>query len=302
VARPAARAEPPPTVDDSLYSLREIEHHYWQDADSLLGYKVSTTLHDSAKTPGSLSYVLLFKGANPRWEQEGIIFTKSNLRFLPAEFAEANANANPDNGVEDEHEYVVVRPAPTADGDTGDTITSGAAAETTANTTTELTASEKSKEKEAASIASAAPVAVFDQKSSTRSEHKRSFAFEGYYRISRIEFVEPRSPELVRLLEQKWGPASNARGWGGGKQRSKEDWAKSLRLRWAVIKMEKDEQATEERGKPDILKLADEPDGVQGQPKSGKSVNEMLKELRMADDHSKDDEANKENVKAEAPK
>ncbi|RMZ88156.1 hypothetical protein DV736_g4620, partial [Chaetothyriales sp. CBS 134916] len=40
------------------------------------------TLHASALRPGQLSHVLLFHGANPRWETSGIIYVKSGLQLL----------------------------------------------------------------------------------------------------------------------------------------------------------------------------------------------------------------------------
>jgi hypothetical protein len=41
------------------------------------------TLNDSAADPGSLVYLMLFKDANPRWEQEKTIFVHTNIRLLP---------------------------------------------------------------------------------------------------------------------------------------------------------------------------------------------------------------------------
>ncbi len=81
----------------------------------------------------------------------------------------------------------------------------------------------------------------------------------------------------MHLLEKNWEPPPNTRRLGRERQRTREDWDRSLKLRWAVIKMEKDEQATKERGNPEIERLAEE------EPKNVKSVNEMLKEMRMAE-------------------
>ena len=75
--------------EERLYSDKEIDRYFWpgEDLKAALVEK-SKTLHDSASTPGVLTYVLLFNDANPRWESDGIIFTKSSLHLLPTDPAD----------------------------------------------------------------------------------------------------------------------------------------------------------------------------------------------------------------------
>ena len=80
------RSEKPKTDD---YSIRDIQHHYWKrDENDETSMPQHSTLNDSLEEQGSLTHVLLFHGANPRWLSDRIIFVKSNLEILP-EYREA---------------------------------------------------------------------------------------------------------------------------------------------------------------------------------------------------------------------
>lgn len=240
--------------DKALHSLREIEHFYWPDEDARNYTGKSKTLHDSAGTPGVLSYILLFKGANPRWDQDGIIFTKSSLELLPADLTDG------------------IDPEPTSEGtDNNTTRTEGDIKHIT------NPAEPQSKKSQ--------PIAIFSQDSVVHLPGIRNFKFLGYYRIVRLTFLEPRTPELVRMLEQKW-TLTNSRGQVRQKQRGREGWNESMGHRWAVVKLERDENADAVLGKPEIQKIEEE-------PLAPKSVNEMLQELRMGP-ASKDDDAGQE--------
>lgn len=101
--------------------------------------------------------------------------------------------------------------------------------------------------------------------------------FDGWYSIERVAVHEPRSPELVRMLEQKW----NRQGHRGNVRQAERAEAKlneSRARRWAVIKFQKDSKAVEERGAPVIERLPDRDRAALEPPR--KSVNEMLAELR----------------------
>ena len=52
-----------------------------------------------------------------------------------------------------------------------------------------------------------------------------------------------------------------------------------MSYRWAVVRMEKDEQAVSEKGEPKIERLVEENETAGGG--TGKSVNEMLAETRL---------------------
>ncbi|KAF7189749.1 hypothetical protein HII31_08856 [Pseudocercospora fuligena] len=225
-------------LDDHLLSLEDIRHYFWpvdKDNDSQPGrfaQALRGTLNDSAATPGQLSYVVLFTGANPRWENDHIIFTKSSLDLLPAP--------------SDEKESAEGGAEPEAVDDPKD-------------------------EKDAA-----APIAVFKQ--GRGPQVARVYEFNGWYQIERVQFLEPKSPELVRMLEQKWS-FTDSRGNVRQKQRDPVKWNESLNMRWAVLKLCKDEATEKQRGTPNIERLPDTEDDA---PKhSKKSVNEMLAEMRM---------------------
>jgi hypothetical protein len=85
----------PPDPFDRNLTLDEIKNHFWPANDEEEeSYNYASdggngrTHHDSAQTPGELAFVILYLGANPRWDSEGIIFTKSSLELLPQELAE----------------------------------------------------------------------------------------------------------------------------------------------------------------------------------------------------------------------
>ncbi|EME89433.1 uncharacterized protein MYCFIDRAFT_76770 [Pseudocercospora fijiensis CIRAD86] len=255
-------------LDDHLLSLEDIRNYFWPvDNDAQPGrfaQGLRGTLNDSAATPGRPSYIVLFAGANPRWDDDHIIFTKSSLDLLPAP-----------NDMEGSAE--------------------GSA---------EPEAVDDSKDEKNA----AAPIAVFKQ--GRGPQVARVYEFDGWYQIERVQLLEPKSPELVRMLEQKWS-FTDSRGNVRQKQRDAIKWNESLGMRWAVLKLRKDEATEKERGKrcpvlknpkavltvmsialgtPKIEKVPDT-EADQHQP-GKKSVNEMLAEMRM------DDESGKEAVEA----
>lgn len=122
------------------------------------------------------------------------------------------------------------------------------------------------------------PIAVFEQASRHQSG---PFRFAGYYKIASLEYLAPRSRELFQLLEQKFTQVDRF-GRAKQKQRSAASWKASMRHRWAVIRMEKDQDADASLPPPKIEvkdNLAEKRDA--SPPK--KSVNELLKELRMKD-------------------
>ena len=176
---------------------------------------VHTTLHDSAAFPKKLSYVLLFKGANPRWDSDGIVFAKSSLELLPPKLAE------------DDSDEV----------DGGHTITSAT-----------------NQDHKAATDSSPPPIAIYAHTGAKRARAVRNFKFAGNFKIDKLTFLEPHSRELARMLEQKWSVVDK-RGNAKPRQRSTEAWEASIRLRWAVVKFKKDEAANEEKDVPKIERV-----------------------------------------------
>ncbi|EXJ60743.1 hypothetical protein A1O7_04896 [Cladophialophora yegresii CBS 114405] len=275
------------TSKDELYSPREIQHYFWPEEDqgNGVGNRQSKTLHDSAATPGALAYVLLFTDANPRWEIDGIIYTKSSLELLPQQ---------PANRTED--------PAASSSGpevDLGDSTAPVPAqmpnvSPSEAETPESVKDNHTSTATGASDFASKAgvnekhPIAVFSQV--RRAPYDvRTFRFAGYFSIAKLQMLRPHSPELLRMLEQKWTLTNPRTGQVRHRQRDAKGWEESLKLPWAVIKFQKDDNANATRGKPQIGRLEDvEGDNVGG-GKERKGVNEMLRELRMKDSGATDE-------------
>ncbi|CAK4030626.1 Hypothetical predicted protein [Lecanosticta acicola] len=189
-----------------------------------------------------LAYIFLFHGANPRWDDDQIIFTKSSLELLPADLAddttkeprvEAQDSVPPGREIDeksnDQASPVVAKPEPGGN-----------------------------KQRD--------PIAVFKQR-----ERSPFFKFEGSYQIDRLTFLEPKSPGFARMLEHKW-TKQDPRGRIKPVQRSGLRREESVSYRWAVITLKKDEVAEKEAGAPKVEK---NPDVVPAELKTAKkSVND----------------------------
>jgi len=79
------------------------------------------------------------------------------------------------------------------------------------------------------------------------------------------------------MLQRKW-KLKNKDGEVIEQLRSTKAWEESLRHKWAVIKMELDDEAMKELGPPHIEKIEKERKG---------SVNEMLRKLRQGEGEKK---------------
>jgi hypothetical protein len=106
----------------------------------------------------------------------------------------------------------------------------------------------------------------------------RGYQFEGWYNVDKLQFLEPNSPELVRMLELKWS-REDKHGQTYTSQRRGTDWDKSLGHRWAVAKLKIDKDACRAKGESQIERLPER----RKSSTANKSVNEMLAELRMKD-------------------
>ncbi|KAF8056584.1 hypothetical protein FPV67DRAFT_1530565 [Lyophyllum atratum] len=62
-----------------------------------------------------------------------------------------------------------------------------------------------------------------------RRSTRETFEFAGWVRIAEVVYHEPHTPELIAMLERKFG----------NKARSEDNWRKSLHMRWAVVTVEK---------------------------------------------------------------
>jgi hypothetical protein len=86
-----------------------------------------------------------------------------------------------------------------------------------------------------------APIAIFSQPIRRAS---RSYKYIGWYKIVRLQMIEPESEELVHMLTKKW-ETKDRYGRVVSKQRDVSKWKESMSYRWAVAKMEKDELTTQ---------------------------------------------------------
>ncbi|KAI9663958.1 MAG: hypothetical protein M1821_007449 [Bathelium mastoideum] len=245
--------------DDNLFTPKEVEAHYWpkkynvQNEESAGDTSISSTLHASEANPHELGFIVLFRGANPRWFADKIIYAKSNLDLLPARPDSANAlvaSSDPENGE---------------------------ISKATPSNNQHLEHAQSSKDGDAISPTNdnplSSPIPVFQEISAPRP---RNIRFAGYHTISHLQILQPGSPDLVRMLEQKWS-STDRHGKTRYKERDAESWKRSLAFKWAVIKFARDPRTDETRGAPKVEKRENE-SGVS--VKVG-SVNEMLKELRM---------------------
>ncbi|KAL7621471.1 hypothetical protein AAE478_008794 [Parahypoxylon ruwenzoriense] len=261
-------------VDDSeLYSLHEIENHFWgpsqtEDDNGTYHHKSSSTFHDAEAHQGQLSYVLLFHGANTRWATDRIIFAKSRLELLP-EYAAKKAEYG---------EWPLPQPLKSAQLPKAEETNTPGATSTTedgpdADASSQPAAEVSNENDNARPVSTAAdsspivekenpeppspfpaippidyvpsapfhPIAAFEEHRRYSPYGDTSFAFAGWYKIVRINVLAPRSAELVRMQHQKWERRDR---WGnvvGGKggARDTAGWNAALAREWAVVKFEK---------------------------------------------------------------
>lgn len=115
------------------------------------------------------------------------------------------------------------------------------------------------------------PIAVFYQARKTDSARSFvTFKFDAWYRVSRLQLLMPDTPELERMLEQKFLLNHDSEVWRteSTQTRIKERMA----LEWAVIQLEEDEKANNEHEKPSIPRM---------------SVNEALRLSRLKAEKAK---------------
>ncbi|KAL1627579.1 hypothetical protein SLS56_006300 [Neofusicoccum ribis] len=244
---------------ERLPRVEDVHDHYWpleSEADEGMRFTIHSTLNSAAASPDTLKYIMLFKDANPRWQTDHIIYVKTSLHMLPGSEKFTNLTTSSEQHARsdiDTAESVDRAKADAAGKDDGKT---------------DLDLSEYQLE----------PVAVFEQVAAGQAA---SFRFAGYHKIERLQYIEPRSADLVRMLDQKFSiPDRFSRV--KTQQRSPESWKRSLEHRWAVIELKKDEEAAKNLPAPDV-KIADvrEKRNAGKEKTPQKSVNEMLKEMRL---------------------
>lgn len=113
------------------------------------------------------------------------------------------------------------------------------------------------------------PITVFTEVTNphTPENHRQHidqrFVYAGAHTITRIQYLMPRTPLLIKMLESKFtGPQT---------ERSEEAWNKSLNMKWAVVDLTKVEEGEEQGSNPmEPLKEAKK-----------KTVSELLEEMRL---------------------
>lgn len=226
----------------------DIHYHFWpatenpEDKEESFSTDHSRTLHDSRSTPGRLAYILLFDQANPRWETDYIIFTKSSLDLLPTAQPKEEAGKSSENQDDTNSETSAVKATEGPDGNND--------------------------------MDSQLPIAVFKQVAG--KQRTAGFKFEGWFNVEKVDLLEPQSDAVVKMLKQKW-TFTDRNGNTVLGERSKEEWERSLKYRWAVVKLARNEKSEQERGPPKIETAPLRP------MKEQKSVNEKLAEMRMND-------------------
>jgi hypothetical protein len=127
------------------------------------------------------------------------------------------------------------------------------------------------------------PIAVFEQIVRLRGEHRRQFAFVGWYLVSQISVLAPNSQELVRMLGQKWTKFDRFGRPMKEKQRDENAWKASLNHEWAVVKLQK--MKGENAPLPPHVEHIENVEHTHQHHDAPehKSVNELLAEMRLDD-------------------
>ena len=200
-------------------SLADIHDHFRKESARFLG--VQSTLNATASNPDRLGYLILFSDANPRWSTDQLLFAKTKIDLLPGY---EEAFAEPPNS------EPIIAPS-----------------------TLELFSGKDQTEESVESPGE--PVAVFEQSSGYRRDKESGFSFTGWFQLERVDFLQPFSEELARMLGQKWSRKDKF-GRETEIKRDSEAWKRSMGHRWAVVKMKKtSEQPPAPIVKPDSARL-----------------------------------------------
>jgi hypothetical protein len=147
--------------------------------------------------------VVLFNGANSKWNSDGVIFVKSNLNLLPAihstEVTTSLATAVDARGNDEAGEEGGVKlPADIEAASNGEEDHKAPNAPIGHAEAFDEAIPNPSKE---GTLVSHAAIVIFSQPIRRAS---RSFKFIGWYKITRLQTIEPESEELVHTLIKIW--------------------------------------------------------------------------------------------------
>jgi hypothetical protein len=265
------------SYDGDLLSIRDIQHHFWQTTnhEDMTGFGEHATLNNSVANKDGLAYVLMFRGANPRWKSDNIIFVKSNLDILPDYY-------------ERTEEWIKQYPRDIIEKIAVPESVSKPSHRMARDVRLELEEEEKNAAQDAEveqpkqpsltelapippldfTPSAATPIAIFKQVGGKQSGE--SFKFSGWYTIQHVAIIAPYSEPLKRLLAQKWQSDVDANGQVNIKTRDEARWRESFEQEWAVVKFV---SMPEGEGTPPALVVEKAP------PR--KSVNDLLAEMRL---------------------
>lgn len=229
-----------PRLDGHLHTCHEIQQHFGSTG-------VRSTLNNSGENPQELAYVILFHGANPRWEDDRILFAHTQIELLPGygeldkegklrlEYQDAGiVRGNALNKAATSQKLQQAAGGQREAAHLGDEVSAKVNSfgvdekrETLRQTAVidyeraslsrYLPSKPASASSKGPAMATAAPSdepvecltrAIPVFSELRRGGSSRKYAFSGYYTIGRTEFLLPHSTELVRMLEQKWNAGS----------------------------------------------------------------------------------------------
>ena len=276
---------------------------------------LEATLHASAQDPTTLAYVLVFPDSNARWKTDQVIITKSYLNLvglgvgrrkrLRADKGGVPLASTPDvadtpiaqevSVVEDPLEpdfgYItedssssggVLLNEPFSIATNSRTITSASSVSSFSSTNLSEpahgTASTPSQP-----TTPPHPIVIFEKV----SNQPLLFRCLGYYKIVHKELLPAHSERLAELFRQKWD--ARVFDFFGGRSRTIDG---KMAVAWAILHFEKDEESDQVLGMPQIEPVpqitgaANERVPPGHDDREGKSVNELLREMRAGDRRS----------------
>ncbi|KAL8965004.1 MAG: hypothetical protein Q9183_004088 [Haloplaca sp. 2 TL-2023] len=248
---------------------------------------------------GLLAFVLVFKDQHPEWPSR--ILCKSKLHLLASSEQSSTGTAQPVPVVTKSGEKESANPvsaSPLKETSPSSTLPGkdhslAAGGETKGN-------GERGngKSKLSPRRLPLQPIAVFTQdgipdSSGPEDPLRTLFIFKDWYHINSVTYLEPKSQELIKLLEGKFTAK--------GKMRRPEQWERSLGLRWAVAELvsvsESGNRDDDDQKKSEDVAGSENEDEGRGKAKLGnpmvplkpmpelpkKSVKDILAEMRLRD-------------------
>lgn len=272
--------------DGEKLSIRDIQHHFWKsDCDGMTGFGEHATLNNSGGNKDGLSYVLLFRGANPRWKSDNIIFVKSNLDILPDYYERTDEwiEQYPRDIIEN---HVAPEPAPTTSRMMTRDVRLELEEEEKAKASAPVEEMEKPKKPSKPSLTELAPIPPLDYTPSVKTpiavfeqiggrQSGESFKFAGWFELQHVAIIAPYSEPLKRLLAQKWQSDVDKNGEVIMRARDENRWRESFQQEWAVVKFYPLQEG--DAAPPKLV--------VEKAPPR-KSVNDLLAKMRLGKENS----------------